>query len=138
MSLVLHVPHASAAIPATALDDFVVSGETIEHEKRRLIDHFTDVLFLAGGFDPERAAIAPVCRLVVDVERFHADEQEPASKVGMGAIYTTTTLGEPLRDITAARRQELLDQYYTPHHTRLDRLVEDSVDTTGCCVVLDS
>ena len=136
MALVLHVPHASTLIPEADLADFVVPAETLAHEKLRLVDHYTDQLYM-DGFPAERAAVAPVCRLVVDMERFADDEMETAARVGMGATYVTTTEGAPLRRLTPERREELIMQYYTPHHARLDRLAQEALDRCGRCVVLD-
>jgi len=43
--------------------------------------------------------VFPVSRLVVDVERFPDDEDEPMAGRGMGAVYTRLSSGERLRDL---------------------------------------
>lgn len=137
MALILHVPHASTLISDADMADFVVPPEALAHEKLRLVDHYTDELYMGGGFPKERAAVAPVCRLVVDMERFADDAMETAAQVGMGALYASTTKGAPLRRLTPERRHGLLAQYYAPHHARLDRLAQECIDRSGHCVVLD-
>ena len=59
----------------------------------------------------------PVSRLVVDLERSSDDSQEPMSRVGMGVTYTRESLRQPLSEQpTKAKRQELLERFYIPHH----------------------
>ena len=45
-----------------------------------------------------------------------------SARVGMGATYTRTTQGEVLRLLERQRRDELMAEYYWPHHRELDRL----------------
>lgn len=135
MALVLHVPHASNFIPPEDQGDFVVPRDIIEYEKLRLVDHSTDELYLKG--DANNAVVAPVCRLVVDMERFPDDTMESASSVGMGATYAKTTKGEELRVLTSERRKELMDKYYFPHHEKLDNITTAMLEKHGRCIVLD-
>jgi len=135
--LLLHVPHASNYIPEATLVDFVVSAETLRSEQLRLVDWFTDELYMGGGFPPERAIVAPVSRLVVDMERFVDDAAESSAHVGMGATYFRTTTGMELRRLTPDRRESLLAEFYHPHHARLDELAQASLWSSGRCVILD-
>lgn len=136
-----HIPHASRLIPDEDHADFVVSPAVLEHDQNRLVDHFTDELYLpeldSGSEKSVRAVVAPVSRLVVDMERFANDDIESSSKVGMGATYVQTTKGEPLRVLSADRREELLAKYYYPHHEALDKMAQEALDEHGICVVLD-
>lgn len=138
--LLLHVPHASTTIPEEDLLDFLVSPDVIRAEALRLVDWFTDELYMDGmdsSAKEKHAVVAPVSRLVVDMERFPDDEVEEAAKVGMGATYVKTTDGKELRNLTRTRRDELLTKYYWPHHHRLDKLVDGMLNSYGRCVVLD-
>ncbi|MBP9591041.1 MAG: N-formylglutamate amidohydrolase [Steroidobacteraceae bacterium] len=67
--VVLHVPHDSTAVPAD------VRAQLSEAVVVR----------------------SPVGRLVVDVERFPDDGDEPMAARGMGAVYTATSQLTPLR-----------------------------------------
>ena len=102
-----------------------------------MTDHLTGRLF---GLDPadERVIRSPVSRLVVDVERFPEDRDEPMAARGMGAIYQKTSEGRPLRrPITGRERQALLERWYWPHHRRLDDAVKTALARTGQCLLID-
>ena len=135
--LVLHVPHASTRLPEADLTDFIPPAAVLRRELLRLTDWYADELF-ASGFPPERVIRADVSRLVVDVERFAEDPQEPASRVGMGATYVRTTDGELLRALSPARRQELMEQYYWPHHRALNHVAGEILAEHGRCLILDA
>ena len=80
MNPILHIPHASTEIPARYRDQFVLSEEELELEARVMGDLYTDELFEGEG----RPAVRfPASRLVVDVERFRDDSQEPMSAGGL-------------------------------------------------------
>ena len=82
--------------------------------------------------------VFPVSRLVCDVERFPSDEDEPMASRGMGVFYTRTSMGETLRaPLTPAARQSLLDRWYWPHHSKLERMVSDVVTELGRCLIID-
>jgi N-formylglutamate deformylase len=71
-------------------------------------------------------AIFPLSRLVCDVERFPLDDDERMAARGMGVIYTRTSLGHVLRaPADVAERQILMDRWYWPHHSTLERLASD-------------
>jgi N-formylglutamate amidohydrolase len=135
--LILHVPHASALIPATDRADYLLSEAELAAEGLRLVDAHTDALFGAERW-PGAVLAAAVSRLVVDVERFADDAREPCARVGMGATYVRASDGRPLRDLSAARRAELLESYYTPHHATADRLARERLAAGGRCLVLDA
>jgi N-formylglutamate amidohydrolase len=134
--LILHVPHASTVIPDHALADFLVPPSIIQSEHLRLVDWYTDELYMED-FPEARAAVAPISRIVVDMERFTDDALESSAQVGMGATYLKTTTGEELRRLSRERREALLAEYYHPHHARLDQLATACIDAQRRCVVLD-
>jgi N-formylglutamate deformylase len=135
--LLLHIPHASTCIPDEALGDFVVDRDTLNAELLRLTDRFTDTLY-GDGFPSAQIVAADVSRLVVDVERFADDAHEPCAAHGMGAVYVRTSSGAPLRAISATRRAQIMDEYYWPHHHRLDALTTRALEQFGRCVIIDA
>jgi N-formylglutamate amidohydrolase len=135
--LLVHLPHDATAIPPDAQADFLLSAEELRAESLRLTDAHTAALY-AEGLAPDDFIRAEVSRLVVDVERFADDAQEPCAKVGMGATYVRTADGRPLRALTPQRRTELMDRHYWPHHRALDAAAAARLARFGRCLILDA
>jgi hypothetical protein len=96
-----------------------------------MTDHFTQALVCAG-VDERRVVRAPVSRLVVDVERFPRDADEPMAARGMGVVYRATSSLRPLRRaLSPAEREALLCAWYHPHHARLEQAVAPVLRTTA-------
>jgi N-formylglutamate deformylase len=134
---VLHIPHSSRRMPAEDRQAIRLDDETLNSELLRMTDAHTDELFPLTPVVAGRI-IFPVSRLVCDVERFPADEDEPMATRGMGVIYTRTSMGEVLRaQPGAADRQSLLDRWYRPHHLKLERIVNDVAAHQGICLIID-
>lgn len=135
---VVHVPHASVAIPEDVRRTLLLGPSDLDSELLRLTDRYTDELFQL----PEEAAVSivfPVSRLVVDPERFAEDEQEPMARWGMGAVYTRTSDGRRLRpDLQPAARAQLLAAYYYPHHARLSEAVCACLREHDQCLLVDA
>lgn len=117
--------------------DFLVSADDLRREQLRLTDWHTGALY-AEGVAADDVLRAEVSRLVVDVERFADDRLERCAEVGMGATYVKTCDGRALRTLSAARRAELLDRYYWPHHLALDEAAAARLALFGRCVILDA
>lgn len=128
--ILLHVPHASTYIPREELPRFCPVD--LADELLKMTDRYCDELFT--GYD---SVVFPVSRLVCDPERFRDDAQEAMSRVGVGAIYTKTSSGSPLRSVSLKEREELLQRYYNPHHVRLTTAVEQKLQTHGRCLIVD-
>jgi N-formylglutamate amidohydrolase len=128
-AIILHIPHASIVLPSQV--DFLLGHEALAYEVDAMTDHQTDQLFDLSG---ARHCVFPVSRLVVDPERFIEDEME---KVGMGVVYTHTSSGKSLRQISPDQRQSLIDQYYHPHHQRLTAMASDVLSIHGRCLIMD-
>lgn len=137
-SLVIHVPHAATAIPADVRPTLLLADLDLERELLAMTDHYTDELFSL----PANLACTvrfPVSRLVVDPERFESDEQEAMAARGMGAVYTRTSDGRPLRaQISPSHREQLLARYYRPHHSALSESVGAALATHGSCLLVDA
>ncbi|HEY0971320.1 MAG TPA: N-formylglutamate amidohydrolase [Gemmatimonadales bacterium] len=136
-STVLHVPHASVTIPADVRPTYGLSGAVLKLELLRMTDRYTDELF---ALEPAlaTAVVFPVSRLVVDSERFLDDAMEPMVARGMGVLYTHTSQRTPLRPPPSpTEREQLLAQWYHPHHARLTEAVEAVLLNRGTCLVID-
>jgi len=135
--LIFHVPHDSTFIPPEVREQILLSDEELAAELISITDHRTLSLFASNV--PETQVIrAPVSRLVVDVERFEDDQQEPMAARGMGVIYTVTSGLTALREQPKAVDRELLLQaYYRPHHARLEAAVAATLSSHNRCLIID-
>jgi N-formylglutamate deformylase len=134
---VLHVPHSSPFIPAEVRPAILLSDEDLATELLRMTDAYTDELF---RLDPRlaRTVTFPISRLVVDPERFPDDTVESMASRGMGAIYTRTSDGSPLRALPDAReRHALLAEHYEPHHHALAEAVAEALGGWRGALVVD-
>ena len=134
---ILHVPHASTAIPSDLRPRFLLPEALLDRELLRMTDRWTDDLF---SIPPSEATTIrfPVSRLVVDPERFVDDSLEPMAARGMGVIYTRTADGLPLRSEPAPEeRDALITRFYRPHHEALAAAVQSAVGEHGRCLIVD-
>ena len=136
-AVVYHAPHTSTHVPSEHRRVLQLDDATLQHELNRLTDHRIDELLVPPS-NRQHTLTSPVSRIVIDMERFPDDAMEPASKVGMGVIYTKTTTGAPLRDPpTPTERGDLMDAYYWPHHERLHTLTAQAQERAGTALILD-
>jgi predicted N-formylglutamate amidohydrolase len=137
--VVLHVPHASTEIPAWVRERLLLDDRALAAELGRMTDARTDVLALAAaGSVPVRPwlFVNRLSRLVVDPERF-PDDREEMSAVGMGAVYTRTSHGGPLRPDDPAHATALIDAYFHPYAAALAAVVDGRLAATGRAVIVD-
>ena len=135
--VVMHLPHASTAVPDWVRPQFVVRDAALAHEQSTLVDDFTDELFALPN-DIATTVRFPVSRFVVDPERYEEDEREPMSARGLGVVYLKTTTGAPLRrPLDPHERSSLLEGYYRPHHRRLTEAVSSALAAHGGCLIID-
>ena len=135
LPVVLHIPHSSRLIPPEFLPDILLDAADLENELLLMTDAYTDEA--AMGNWAKFVIKAPVSRLVVDVERFRNDADEPMSRVGMGAVYEKTQDGRRLRAISAEKREAMLCQFYDPHHAVLAWSVNELLQRFRRCLIID-
>jgi N-formylglutamate deformylase len=135
--VVLHLPHDAIRIPADVREQFLLDDDHLLAELIRMTDHRTLDLF-RGEDNSVPVVVAPVSRLVVDVERFELDALEPMAAAGMGVIYGRTSDGRALRRaLLANERESLLSAYYRPHHRQLTDAVDGTLNVHGICLIID-
>jgi N-formylglutamate amidohydrolase len=132
MELLLHIPHASTAIPDRS--GYVVDDDVLQRELLLLTDWHTDDLY---GNDQDTAVVAPFSRLFCDAERFPDDAREVMAATGMGVLYTRTDNGLPMRTVDAELRERILRNWYTPHHDRLRAAVQEQLHRHGTALIVD-
>jgi N-formylglutamate deformylase len=135
--VVLHIPHSSRHVPVEERQVIHLDDAALNSELLRMTDAYTDELFPVTPVEAGRA-IFPLSRLVCDVERFPSDENEPMAARGMGVIYIRTSTGDVLRATpNSVERQSLMDRWYWPHHSTLERLTNDVAVRSGVCLIVD-
>lgn len=139
-SWILHVPHAATAIPPGVRERIVLDDDALAAELRAMTDAHTDLLAerIADRVAGPRpwSFVNRYSRLVVDPERF-PDDREPMERVGMGAVYTRTSTGAPLRVDDPAHRAQLIAELFEPYSQDLADLVDERLVATGRAVILD-
>jgi len=135
--IIFHVPHDSTWIPEGLRDQFLLDDESLSEELLRMTEDFSLELFTVG-VPNDQIIRAPVSRVVVDVERFEDDQQEPMSRLGMGVIYTSTSDLRSLRQpLHQTERESLIREWYRPHHDHLTRATEDALLKYGRALLID-
>lgn len=133
--MILHIPHSSLSIPDDVRASILLSDAELDAERLCMTDHYTDELFYPSVSCAR--IIAPVSRLVCDVERFPHDADEPMAKEGMGAVYTRTSTGADLRRVQKEERDRVMETYYIPHHASLSRAVASELTDSDTCLIID-
>lgn len=137
MRPILHIPHASVAIPQQYRKTYLGGDAVINRENLKLCDLHTDTLFLNPAL-PAIPLIFPYSRIFVDVERFRDAKQEIMAGRGMGALYTHGHALQRIRTLPNPQEQEsMLRRYYDPHHAKLTELVDAQLAQHGKALIID-
>jgi len=134
--VILHVPHASRELTPVARAGLLLDDAALEAELDRMTDAYTDVIARRAARSTAWLFINVYSRLVVDPERF-PDEREEMRAVGMGAVYTRTSLGDPLRLADAPETETLLSGHFHPYARAFTELVDERLAATGRAVIVD-
>lgn len=130
--LILHIPHSSDKIPHSK--GYVVDKNFLDHEIVKLTDWYTDDLF---SCDDSIVIRADFSRVFCDVERFSDDSQEVMAKYGMGVLYEKGDDGSVIRVVNQELREEILNDFYWPHHEKLNQAVEQQLKLNGRAIIVD-
>ncbi|GIJ60524.1 N-formylglutamate amidohydrolase [Virgisporangium aurantiacum] len=137
--VLLHVPHSSTHVPASARDHILLGDAELAAELGHITDAHTDLI---AELAAARADVRPhrfvnrLSRVVVDPERF-PDEREEMAAVGMGAVYTRTTHGEVLRADDGDHEADLLAAYFHPYAAAMTSTVDDRLAAAGTVTLVD-
>jgi N-formylglutamate amidohydrolase len=137
--VLIHVPHSSIAIPPNFRSDFLLNDLALDNEAGIMADTATDQLavraYEASANKPS-LFVNQLSRLVFDPERFN-DESEEMNAVGMGVLYSKTSNGLPLRNLSPERSKELIDLLFIPYSEALQALVERILNKHGKVIIID-
>ena len=131
---ICNIPHSGNEVPDWALKDIIISREAFSDLAEFMIDKDIDKIW---GFVPEEdKIIASYSRLILDIERFRNDADEPMSLKGMGLYYTHGPDGRQFRNKTSYAYKKCLE-HYDAYHRALEKLVEERLERYGVCTILD-
>lgn len=134
-SVIVHVPHAGTDIPDAVRAGIRLDDASLAAELAAMTDWHTDLIALDAC---RRSGVSSVVfrnrlsRLVVDPERL-PDDREPMARVGMGAVYTKTSGGAPLRLPDA----ELRRRYFDPYSAALADVVDELLTESATVTIID-
>ena len=130
--VILHIPHASTAIPES--EGFVVNDDFLKKEILKLTDWYTDDLFHS---DRDEMIAATFSRIFCDPERFPDDAQEVMAAQGMGVLYEKSDCGQVIRNVAPELRERVLERYYAIHNRRLSEAVKSQLNIFGKAIIID-
>ena len=150
LPLVLASPHSGADYPA----DFVAASRLDPVTLRRSEDSFVDEIFAAGPRlgAPLLTASFPRAYLDVNREPYELDPamfadvlppfvnaRSPRVRMGLGTIARVVASGEEIYagKLSFAEAQRRIDALYHPYHRTLRRLVEETEERFGGCLLID-
>ena len=133
---IINIPHSSTFIPEELLPQYLLDKISLESELLVMTDWYMDEM-APDDTETIQSICADVSRLVCDVERFRDDAEEPMNLVGMGAVYTRTSDGRRLRDITLRTREEILARFYDPYHQKFEAMTRKALLQHGQCLIID-
>jgi len=133
-ALLIHTPHCSIYIPENMKSDILISEKELEVELLRLTDRYANEIFEYQG-----AVIIKnqYSRLIFDPERFRNENEEVMAQVGMGAVYTRTSNGTKLRELSDKKRELILRKFYDPYQLEFEKRVEDKLLKYNKCIIVD-
>jgi N-formylglutamate amidohydrolase len=133
--IICNVPHSGVTIPEEFKSDFVLNQEDLEKEVLYMADNYTNYLYSELLYISSYI-ISKISRIVLDIERFENDDDEPMSKVGMPALNTRTRSGALLRNISINSRG-ILENTYKEYHKSFTNLVEFSLEKNNKAIIVD-
>lgn len=148
--LIFASPHSGRRYPAELLS----LARTGLLSLRRSEDIFVDELFAGAAAHGAAVLSATVARAYVDLNRDPTeldpemfDERPPSTpatatprvQAGLGAIPRVTGDGQLIyrRKLSLADAERRIAAVHKPYHTRLRQLVEETLETFGCAVLVD-
>ena len=133
MNIICNIPHAGTEIPNWAMDDFLITPIELKILTEKLVDLDVDKLF--SFVEEENKVVSNISRIVVDMERYKDDADEPMAKLGMGLFYTKDDKGKEIRE--KSRTYTKCIDLYDNYHAELESKVKAKIEKTGRCYIID-
>lgn len=133
--IICNVPHSGTLIPDEFIKDFSLSADELDQEVKHMADNYTDQLY-AELLYISSFIKSKLSRIVLDIERFKNEADESMSKVGMSALYTLTSNGKILRNISEINKNKL-ETIYDNYHNSFESLVNAVLEKNNKAIIVD-
>lgn len=133
-NLIVHVPHAGQAMSQNFVSRQILNADFMKKENAYIADFLVDNLLPLGLKNVVRFSMS---RMLCDVERFLDAENEPMEKYGMGAVYTHDSQGRQFIESDSIYRQSVIENYYLPHHAKMQKLTDSILQSHERCYILN-
>lgn len=133
--IICNVPHSGTIIPEEFKNDFLITEKELEEEVLYMADNYTSSLYAELAY-VSSSIVSKISRVLLDIERFQNEEDEPMSKVGMSALYTRTSSGDVLRNISIDNKIAL-EKMYKDYHDSFTQLVSSSLLKNNKAIIVD-
>ena len=151
LPLVVASPHSGAHYPP----EFIAASRLDPVALRRSEDSFVDEIFAAAPalgapllralfprayVDPNREPYELDPQMFTDALPGYANTRSPRVAAGLGTIARVVATGREIyRDkLRTAEALERIHALYQPYHGQLRRLIGDTREAFGCCVLVDA
>jgi N-formylglutamate amidohydrolase len=132
--ILLHIPHANTNLPKCFWQNVCVEKDIVKKFVQDITDTNTDKLFGKNCYKKIKFGYS---RVFCDVEKFADDSQEEMSKFGMSVVYSKTNNGVQFANITQDYLEKVLQKYYWPYHSKLDKLAKKYLATGQNVILID-
>ena len=133
LPFIIHVPHSSTHIPEEFRNQFILSQTELEDEIEMMTDHNTHEM--VAWYD--QVVRFDYTRLLVDVERFWDEREEPMSRIGMGAIYQSSHKLQTIRKRRDDQTLTILKKLFDAHHKSLENSVDQQINRFRRSIIID-
>lgn len=132
--IIFHFPHSSLNVPKYFLNMLLISLE--EFQELNVLNSDIKVDKLVENIFVNKV-VFKYSRMFCDVERFEDENVEPMAKKGMGIVYTNAINGKKLIKVEQKHKQNVIKNYYKPHHNRLNKLTDTIINKFNKAYIFD-
>jgi len=150
LPVVLASPHSGRAYPSA----FLAASRLDPHTLRKSEDSYVDEIFAAAVargapmiralfprafIDPNREAFELDPEMFEDPLPAYVNTRSPRVAAGLGTIARVVAQGEDIyrRKLRFPEVVERVERYYNPYHARLKRLIDETRQRFGYCILVD-
>ena len=132
--VLFHIPHSSLDVPKCFSERLLIPLDEFQElnvfNSDIKVDKLVENIFV-------NKVVFKYSRMFCDVERFEDENVEHMAKKGMGIVYTNAINGKKLIKVDQKHKQNVITNYYTPHHNRLNKLTDTIINKFNKAYIFD-